>query len=213
MGVDTPFRARFGVQSRAITYADSATITPNANTSDICIITSLSQASTIANPTTTNPYDGQLLQIRITSITSQAISFGTAYQAASSFNLPQFTTGGSKKDYIAFRYNLIDTKWDLVATTGLVNAGIVRSIISISTGTTAAAAANIDYVYLCLGTITYIQPTAVGNTNRYTIKNIGTGVVTITFTSGQNADGSTTLAVNAGVSLDLISNNTNWIIV
>ena len=117
MGIDTPFRARFGIQARVVTYADTATITPNANTSDICVVTALSQASAIANPVVTTPYDGQLLQLRITSIVSRAISFGTAYQSASSLGLPSNSTGGSKEDYIAFRYNLTDLKWDFIGTT------------------------------------------------------------------------------------------------
>ena len=117
MGIDTPFRARFGIQARVVTYADTATITPNANTSDICIVTALSQAVLFANPIATNPYDGQLLQIRITSLISRPISFGTAYQAASSLGLPFATTGGSKEDYIAFRYNSADIKYDLIGTT------------------------------------------------------------------------------------------------
>ena len=91
--------------------------------------------------------------------------------------------------------------------------GITRSVLPISATTTGAATALVDYVYICTGTFTYTQPTAVGNTNMYTIKNASTGIITIVFTSGQNADGSTTIALNAGVSLDFISNNTNWIII
>ena len=128
MGIDTPFRARFGIQARVVAYADSATITPNANTSDICVITALSQAVSFANPIATNPYDGQLLQIRIASIVSRAIAFGTAYQAASSLGLPNATTGGGKEDYIAFRYNSIDLKYDLIGTTiGATVSGISAS--------------------------------------------------------------------------------------
>ena len=125
MGIETPFRAPFGIQARAVNYPDSATITPNANTSDICVVTALSQASAIANPVVTTPYDGQLLQLRITSIVSRAISFGTAYQGASSLGLPSSTTGSSAEDYIAFRYNSIDLKWDLIGTTiGATVSGI-----------------------------------------------------------------------------------------
>ena len=134
MGIDTPFRARFGIQSRVVTYADSATITPNANTSDICVVTSLSQASVIANPITTNPYDGQLLQLRMTSIISRPISFDTAYQAASSLFFPFATTGGGKEDYISLRYNSLDVKWDLIGTT--ISAGSIwRQITQVISST------------------------------------------------------------------------------
>ena len=117
MGTATPFRARFGIQSRVVTYADSATITPNANTSDVCVMTALSQGLTIANPIVTNPYDGQLLQIRIASSVSRALSFGAGIQAVSALCFPPATTGGGAEDYIALRYNSLDVKWDLISTT------------------------------------------------------------------------------------------------
>ena len=91
--------------------------------------------------------------------------------------------------------------------------GITRSILPIVATTTGASAISVDYVYIANGTFTYTQPTAVSNTNRYTIKNAGTGVVTIVFTAGQNADDSTTITLNPGVALDFISNNINWLII
>lgn len=115
MGTPTPFRARYGIQSRVEQYADAATITLNADTTDIAIVLSLSQTTEIANPTASNPFDGQLLQLRITSSVSRSISFGTAYEAASSLTLPLATTGGGAEDWITFRWN--GTKWKLVATT------------------------------------------------------------------------------------------------
>lgn len=90
--------------------------------------------------------------------------------------------------------------------------GITRSILPISANTTGASTASVDYVYIASGTITYTQPTAIGNANRYTIKNAGLGIITIVFTAGQNADDSTTISLNPGVALDFISNNTNWLI-
>ena len=105
-----------GVIPRVVSLTDAATVTPNTDTTDIGILTSLSQTTTFANPSGT-PTNGQLLQIRITSSTSRAISFGTAYQAASSLSLPTATTGSSAEDYIGFRYNSLDSKWDLIGTT------------------------------------------------------------------------------------------------
>ena len=90
--------------------------------------------------------------------------------------------------------------------------GIKRNIQLITVNTTGAATASLDYVYIASGTITYTQPTAIGNTNRYTIKNAGLGIITIVFTAGQNADDSTTISLSPGVALDFISNNTNWLI-
>ena len=114
----------FSQQNKTTVLTDASTVTPNSDTTDLGILLSLSQATTFANPTGT-PKDGQLLQLRLTSIISRAISFGTAYQSASSLGLPQFTTGGGKEDYIALRYNLTDAKYDLIGTTiGAVISGI-----------------------------------------------------------------------------------------
>lgn len=77
---------------------------------------------------------------------------------------------------------------------------------------TAGSAIGTDYIFLCTGNCTITLPTAVSNANKYTIKNAGTGIITIVFTAGQNADDSTTISLNPGVALDFISNNTNWLI-
>lgn len=92
--------------------------------------------------------------------------------------------------------------------------GITRSINTISSPTSAGSAANTDYVYLVSGTTTLTQPTAVGNNNLYTVKNIGVATVTIATTSAQTIDGSSTALLRvANTSLDLISDGTNWRIV
>jgi hypothetical protein len=86
-----------------------------------------------------------------------------------------------------------------------------RVISSISTNTNAAAIANTDYIYLITGTVTLTLPTAVGNTNVYTVKNVGTGVVTIATTSSQTIDGFTTLLEGSQYqSYDVVSDNANW---
>jgi hypothetical protein len=92
--------------------------------------------------------------------------------------------------------------------------GITRSISSISTATNAGAIAATDYVYFVSGTTTLTLPTAVGNTNRYTIKNTGAATVTVATTSSQTIDGSTTYLIpTATNSVDLVSDNANWRIV
>jgi len=104
-----------GSSFRVVTLTDAATVTPNADTTDLGILTSLSQITTFANPTGT-PTNGQLLQIRITSSAIRAISFGSAYQGASTLVLPSATTGSNAEDYIAFRWNSTDSKWDMIGT-------------------------------------------------------------------------------------------------
>lgn len=89
--------------------------------------------------------------------------------------------------------------------------GTVRVITSISGDTTAGSTAGTDYVYLCTGTLTLTLPTAVANTNLYTVKNVGTGVVTVATTSAQTIDGSLTIVMPVQfTSVDLISDTANW---
>lgn len=86
-----------------------------------------------------------------------------------------------------------------------------RVISSISTNTTGGAAPNTDYNYFVSGTTTFTLPTAVGNTNEYTVKRVGTNPVTIITTSSQTMDGSTTIILSAQYqSLTFISDNANW---
>jgi hypothetical protein len=127
-----------GVLLRAIAISSTSNLTAiNSDDGDFFVIT-LSENTTFQNPTGA-PTNGQLLQIRITSSTSRAISFGTAYQAASSLSLPTATTGSSTEDYIAFRYNSTDSEWDLIGTTiGAYPAAVVPLAI----GSVLAARAN-----------------------------------------------------------------------
>ncbi len=99
-----------------------------------------------------------------------------------------------------------------ISATGGGGGGTVRSINSISTDTTAAAASQTDYVYLCTGTLTLTLPDATaGNTNLYTVKNVGTGVVTVATTSSQTIDGDLTKIMPVQyTSIDVISDTANW---
>jgi hypothetical protein len=57
------------------------------------------------------------------------------------------------------------------------------------------------------------MPTAVGNTNRYTVVCVS-GTVTIATTSSQTIDGSATVVMKiANQTRDLVSNNSNWQVV
>ena len=64
------------------------------------------------------------------------------------------------------------------------------------------------------GTLTLTMPDATaGNTNLYTVKNVGSGVVTINTTSAQTIDGSSTIVMPVQfTSVDLISDTANWVI-
>jgi hypothetical protein len=94
---------------------------------------------------------------------------------------------------------------------GLVAGDYTKAIFSISTTQTLGSSAFTDYFYFVSGTTTVTLPTAVGNSNRYTIKRVGTGTVTVNTTSSQTIDGSLTAPIKKQYdSLDLMSDGSNW---
>lgn len=92
-------------------------------------------------------------------------------------------------------------------------SGISRSINVTSGNLTVGAAAVTDYVVLVAGAHTITLPTAVSNTNLYTIKNNHSANITVNTTSSQTIDGTTTISLAPLESVQIISNNTNWFIV
>jgi hypothetical protein len=95
--------------------ADSATVTPNADSDDCVDITAIAQAFTIANPSGT-PTNFQSLVIRIKDNgTARGITWGNGY-VAGGVALPS-TTVLSKILTLGFFYNTANTlnKWQLVA--------------------------------------------------------------------------------------------------
>jgi hypothetical protein len=96
------------------------------------------------------------------------------------------------------------------------SGGFSRSINTITSSTTAGSTANIDYVYNgnTSGNIDLTLPTAVSNTNRYTVKNSNIGILTVLTTSSQTIDGITGYALSKQYqAIDLLSDNSNWFIV
>lgn len=91
------------------------------------------------------------------------------------------------------------------------SGGITRSINSISANANLGSATSTDYVYFCTGTITATLPTAVGNTNRYTVANQGSGTITLA-SAGGGINGNQPLTQQY-MSYDLISDGINWNIV
>ena len=94
--------------------------------------------------------------------------------------------------------------------------GISRSITTITGSTTGLATASTDYVYVgnTSGNINLTMPTAVSNTNRYTVKQNNIGVLTLLTTSSQTIDGVTAYSLNRQYqAVDLLSDNSNWFIV
>lgn len=88
--------------------------------------------------------------------------------------------------------------------------GSTRSINNVSTNTAAGSTASTDYVYICSGTITITMPPTVGNTNLYTIKNAGTGVITIVASGADTLDNDINIIMPLQyTSVDLISDGVN----
>ena len=95
--------------------------------------------------------------------------------------------------------------------TWAVAQGTVSRTLVSAPGTTAAAVAGTNYVYFVSGSGTGLtMPTAVGNTCLYFIKVTGSYAETISTTSSQTIDGTTTITIAAGDSVILISDGSNW---
>lgn len=92
--------------------------------------------------------------------------------------------------------------------------GFTRSINSVSTNTNAGNAAQTDYVYLVTLSPTITLPSPSANTNTYTIKNVGSGTVSIATTSGTIDGSASPITINVSfVSITLVSDGTNWFII
>ena len=93
-------------------------------------------------------------------------------------------------------------------------SGISRFISSISTDTTAGSTSSTDYVYIATAGLTLTMPTAVSNTNLYTVKTTTSSVVKILTTSSQTIDGATAYDLNKQYqAIGLLSDGSDWSIV
>ena len=92
------------------------------------------------------------------------------------------------------------------------SGGITRSVNNVLVNTTAGAVALTDYVFFITGTVTLTLPTAIANTNMYTIKCIS-GIATVACNGVEKIDGTSTIQIAVEDSVDLISNNTEWKVV
>jgi hypothetical protein len=101
---------------------------------------------------------------------------------------------------------------DFVVRNGLKSlGGITFPLTGITTTYTVR---DDDYLIDITGnTITVTLPPAVGISGKnYVIKNRGTGVVTVSTTSSQTIDGSSSKILNNNDSIEIVSDGSNWII-
>ena len=102
------------ISKRVHTLTDAATVTPNIDDYDGGKLLTLSQDSTIANPTGT-PISFQQYILRIKSTSVRLLTWGSQYRGSTDLALPTGTSGGSKTDYLMFQWNIEDSKWDMLA--------------------------------------------------------------------------------------------------
>lgn len=137
------------------------------------------------------------------------IAIGGNQSVLSMFNDINLKAGNNTT--ITYQNNLTTGFVDVTITATGGGAGVVREIIAISSSQGAAAVAGTDYVYLASGNTTLTLPSASGNENLYTVKNVGVGTVVVNTTGGETIDGgpNATLAIQY-TSVDLISDSSNW---
>jgi len=100
----------------------------------------------------------------------------------------------------------------IVGPTGASGTAI-RVRCPVSTAMTLPVAAGTDYLVLLSGSSAAPKmPSAVGNTCRYTIKDVDADLTpkTITTTGGQTIEGQSSWMLVEGGSVDVISDNANW---
>lgn len=185
-------------------YGDFQTTPTNGTVTTASVVTAHGLSGTVANAGTT-----------------PAITLSTSVNGICKGNGTSFSTATGDTDY-QNPISLTTTGTSGAATfSGDVlniptyNTGITRSISTITTNTSAGSTANTDYVYFCNpsggATITITLPTAVSNTNQYTVENVGTGLCNVVTTSAQTIAGQASLPITAnGTSFDILSNNSNW---
>jgi hypothetical protein len=102
-------------QPRVYSAANNASLTPEIDTYDIFHLTAMSAATTINNPSSTTPADGELMEIRfLDNGTARALTWGTKYVAKAGVALPT-TTVLSKNLVVLFEYNSNLTEWNLLS--------------------------------------------------------------------------------------------------
>jgi len=103
-------------------------------------------------------------------------------------------------------YDALNSQWVTYSPGGSTSTTVVTT-----TGNTVLGSAS-DYVCFVAGAHTVTLPTAVSNTNRYSIKNTHTSDITINTTSSQTIDGTTSIQIAPEDSVDIFSNGSNWYI-
>lgn len=106
------------IYTGSISQASGTSITPSCTVeTNYTVNTASAGTYTVNAPTGCVPVEGQKLMIRIKSTNVQTYSWNSAYRGGTTA-LPTASTGTSKNDYIGFRYNSTDSKWDFLSLAG-----------------------------------------------------------------------------------------------
>lgn len=84
----------------------------------------------------------------------------------------------------------------------------IRTQLTLTTSATLGSTG--DYLVLLNTGASPTLPTAVGSTSVYTLKNLTAGVITVLTTSSQTIEGNNSFALQAGASITVVSDNSNW---
>jgi len=204
---DTNYRAPLSPQTVKTTAYTAAP-------GDLVPVNASSGAVTITLPTA--PSDRSIVLVKKVDSSANAVTVATGgtdlFETAVG---PTSLTLTNLYQSVLLQYYATSGIWYATASYGATGggSGITRSIVSVTTSTTLGSTASTDYVALVGSGGAPILPTAVGNTNQYTIKNVHTANITISTTSSQTIEGSTTYSISPGGSVDLISDNSNWRII
>ena len=208
-------------------YLDSSALTPAALTktddTNVTITLGGTPATALLQATSlTLGWTGTLADTRITSATTwnnkvTSLSAGTGISISGTTTVPIVTNTAPDQVVTILSGSGISVTgtYPNFTVTNTIVSGITRTVTSISTNTTGGSTVSTDYVYLVSGTTTLTLPTAVGNTNKYSVKNTGVNTVSVATTGVQTIDGSASpiTITEANASLDFISNGANWFII
>ena len=101
--------------ARTVVIADAASITINADITDVATQANTQSVGTLTiNAPTGTPVNGQKILLRLRSTNVQTFSFNAIFTGSDDLSLPTTSSGATKYDYLGFVYNSTATKWQLV---------------------------------------------------------------------------------------------------
>lgn len=104
------------IEKRVVVIADAASITINADTTDIATQANTQALGTLTiNAPTGTPFNGQQIVLRLRSTNVQTFSWNAIFQGSDDMTLPTVSSGAGKYDYMGFQYNSTAAKWQMLA--------------------------------------------------------------------------------------------------